>query len=189
MRISYCRSTTIVCWSGTPRGSSPDSYGFKRDDMTEEVKSAPTSGATAEAASDHLVEPENPLPKILIEEIPDRLRENAQKAGWASLTRVQERAIPYLRAGRDMMIQSRTGSGKTGAFVMPIVEKVDPNLKQCQALVLVPTRELAQQVCKEAERLGDGTGVRSVGVYGGVGYGPQLDGFKKGAHLVVGTAG
>jgi ATP-dependent RNA helicase DeaD len=156
--------------------------------MTPDEENPPTIGGV-ETPEDHLVEPENPLPKISLDDLPETLRDNARKAGWSSLTRVQERAIPYLRGGRDLMIQSRTGSGKTGAFALPILEAVDPELKQCQALVLVPTRELAQQVCKEAEKLSEGFGVRSVGVYGGVGYGPQLEGFKKGAHLVVGTAG
>jgi ATP-dependent RNA helicase DeaD len=87
------------------------------------------------------------------------------------------------------MVQSRTGSGKTGAFVLPILDRVDPSLAACQALVLVPTRELAKQVSGEAERLGAHMKVRTVAVYGGVKYGPQLDGLKKGAHLVVGTPG
>jgi len=102
---------------------------------------------------------------------------------------VQAKAIPYLRTGRDAMVQSRTGTGKTGAFILPILERVDPKLAQCQALVLVPTRELARQVTSDAEALAEGTGVRTVPVYGGVGYGPQLDGLRKGAHLVVGTPG
>jgi ATP-dependent RNA helicase DeaD len=72
--------------------------------------------------------------------------------------------------------------------VLPIIERVDPDLAQCQALILVPTRELAVQVGKEAETLSGGT-VRTIAVYGGVGYGPQLDAFKQGAHVVVGTPG
>src|SRR4029079_17376189 len=59
----------------------------------------------------------------------------------------------------------------------------------CQALVLVPTRELALQVFREAEHLGEGTGIRTIAVYGGVGYGPQIDAFKNGAQLVIGTPG
>ena len=67
-------------------------------------------------------------------------------------------------AGRDLMVQSRTGSGKTGAFLLPILTRIDPTKDYCQALVLIPTRELAQQVAKEAEILGEGSGVRSVAV-------------------------
>jgi len=59
---------------------------------------------------------------------------------------VQAQAIPYLLAKRDMMIQARTGSGKTGAFLLPMLERLDPKRNECQALILVPTRELAKQV-------------------------------------------
>ena len=146
----------------------------------------PTKGIAEE---ERLIQPEESLPEIGIEDLPETLREAAARAGWTRLTRVQATAIPYLLADRDIMVQSHTGSGKTGAFVLPIFEKLDPNLSHCQALVLVPTRELAQQVVKEAVMLGEETGIRTVAVYGGVAYGPQLEGFRKGAHLVVGTAG
>ncbi len=102
---------------------------------------------------------------------------------------VQRQAIPYLLAGRDLMVQSRTGSGKTGAFVLPILHRVDPRVRQCQALVLVPTRELAKQVEREAAILAGDAGVRTVAVYGGAAYGPQLAAFEAGAHVVVGTPG
>jgi ATP-dependent RNA helicase DeaD len=87
------------------------------------------------------------------------------------------------------MVQSRTGSGKTAAFMLPILDRVNPAKVACQALILVPTRELARQVAAEAEMLSGDSGVRIVSVYGGVGYGPQMDGFRKGAHIVVGTPG
>src|SRR5688572_7725699 len=102
---------------------------------------------------------------------------------------VQARAIPYLLADRGMMIQARTGSGKTGAFVLPMLERLDPAKRACQALVLVPTRELAKQVWQQAETMFAGSGIRSVAIYGGVGYGPQIDALRQGAHLVVGTPG
>lgn len=146
---------------------------------------APLPGGWGET----LIEPENPVPAITMSDLPVALREAALRAGWTELTRVQSSAIPYVLAGRDMMIQSRTGSGKTGAFVLPILDRIDPQLAQCQALVLVPTRELAQQVSKEVEMLAGDSGVRSVGVYGGTAYGPQLDAFRNGAHIVVGTPG
>ena len=79
-----------------------------------------------------------------------------------------------------MMIQSRTGSGKTGAYLLPILEMVNPLQNTTQALILAPTRELALQIATEAELLGRNTGVRSVAVYGGVGYRAQLDAFKAG---------
>ncbi len=88
-----------------------------------------------------------------------------------------------------MMIQSRTGSGKTGAYLLPILELVNPLQPGCQALVLVPTRELAVQVAGEAETLRIATGVQSIAVYGGVAYGPQEEAFRHGVQLVIGTPG
>ncbi len=102
---------------------------------------------------------------------------------------VQAQAIPYLLAKRDMIIQARTGSGKTGAFLLPMLERLDPKRNECQALILVPTRELAKQVSQEATTLCTDAGLRNVAVYGGVGYGPQIEALKKGAQIVVGTPG
>ncbi len=102
---------------------------------------------------------------------------------------VQARAIPLLLGGRDVMVQSRTGSGKTGAFVLPMLDRLDPATATCQALVLVPTRELAKQVAQQAELLCSQTGLRTIAVYGGVGYGPQVDALRGGAQIVVGTPG
>ena len=87
------------------------------------------------------------------------------------------------------MVQSRTGSGKTGAFLLPILDRLDPSRPTCQALILVPTRELARQVATEAETLTAGSSANSAAVYGGVSYRPQIDACKKGAHIVVGTPG
>lgn len=126
---------------------------------------------------------------LKLDDLPGPLQTAAANADWTSLMPVQARALPYLFAGRDLMVQSRTGSGKTGAFLLPILDRIDVSKAVCQALVLVPTRELAQQVAKEAGMLiGDGN-VRSTAIYGGVKYGPQLDALKKGAHLVIGTPG
>lgn len=136
-----------------------------------------------------LVEPKDALPEITLAELPAALQKAAAKAGWHKLMPVQAKAIPYMLAGRDLLVQSRTGSGKTGAFLLPILTRINPKQDVCQALILVPTRELAQQVAKEAEILGSTTGVRSAAIYGGVKYGPQLEALKKGAHLVIGTPG
>jgi ATP-dependent RNA helicase DeaD len=129
------------------------------------------------------------LPAAALADLPEKLREGAALAGWNELMPVQAKAIPYLFSQRDMMIQSRTGSGKTGAYLMPILEMINPYKAATQALVMVPTRELALQVFNEAAILGQPTGVRSIAVYGGVGYQGQLDAFKAGAHLVIGTPG
>jgi ATP-dependent RNA helicase DeaD len=129
------------------------------------------------------------LPEATMATLTERMQQAVARAGWKDLMPCQGRTIPYMMAGRDVMVQSRTGSGKTGAFMLPILDKVNPNKVACQALILVPTRELARQVAAEAEMLSGDSGIRIVSVYGGVGYGPQMDGFRKGAHIVVGTPG
>lgn len=134
-------------------------------------------------------EPEAALPELTLETLPQALRAACDRAGWTALTPVQAKGLPPLLKGRDMMVQARTGSGKTGAFVLPMLQLLDPSRAECQALVLVPTRELANQVAREAETLLADTGLRVIAVYGGVGYGPQIEAFKQGAHLVVGTPG
>lgn len=136
-----------------------------------------------------LTEPQDALPPISPGELPQVMLDAMKRAGWHKLTPVQARAIPYLRSGRDLMVQARTGSGKTGAFVLPILEQVNQDQNACQALILVPTRELAQQVTIDAQLLAGDQGLRTVAVYGGTSYKPQIEAFKQGAHLVVGTPG
>ncbi|MDH5509055.1 MAG: DEAD/DEAH box helicase [Nitrospinota bacterium] len=136
-----------------------------------------------------IVEPEDSLPEAELSTLPAKLQEAVKSAGWKTLMPVQARAIPYVRAKRDMMIQSRTGSGKTGAFVLPMVDRLDPEQSACQALILAPTRELALQVADNAETLCKGSGIRTIAVYGGVGYGKQIEAFRQGAHIVIGTPG
>jgi ATP-dependent RNA helicase DeaD len=128
-------------------------------------------------------------PELTMADLAAPLREAAARAGWSELMPVQSRAIPYLLKGRDLMVQSRTGSGKTAAFLLPILDRIDPKRATCQALVLTPTRELARQVSEEAKVLAGSTGMRTAVVYGGVAYGPQIQAFRQGAHLVVGTPG
>ncbi|MCC7361034.1 MAG: DEAD/DEAH box helicase [Anaerolineales bacterium] len=129
------------------------------------------------------------LPDVTLDQLPADMQAAAARSGWPGLMPVQARAIPYLRAGRDAMIQARTGSGKTGAFLLPLLELLNSRSATTQALILVPTRELARQVWQEAETICGGAGLRTVAVYGGVGYGPQIDALQAGAQVVVGTPG
>ncbi len=158
-------------------------------ETTHSLATAETADLDENVNSLDLVEPENALPDISLSELPQIAQEAAATAGWTRLMPVQAKAIPYLLAGRDLMVQSRTGSGKTGAFLLPILHKIQRNKRVCQVLILVPTRELALQVSKEAALLGEATGVRSVAVYGGVKYGPQTSALRDGAQLVIGTPG
>jgi len=133
--------------------------------------------------------PKEPLPEITLEQLSEPIAAGLKRANWEQLMPVQARTIPYLLGHRDLMVQSRTGSGKTGAFILPMLELLDPSRAETQALVLVPTRELAKQVNGDAQLLFGDSGLRSTAVYGGVGYGSQIDSFREGAHLVVGTPG
>ena len=104
-------------------------------------------------------------------------------------TPIQADSLPILLAGRDLIGQSRTGSGKTLAFGIPAVESVDAAIKTVQVLVLTPTRELAVQVGSVLHSLAEGTGIKTVLVYGGRAMGPQKDALRRGAQIVVGTPG
>ena len=109
--------------------------------------------------------------------------------GYESPTPVQEEAIPKALAGKDLVVQSRTGTGKTAAFGIPIVEKVDATKGGVQAVVLAPTRELAIQVAQEIAELGQGRGVKVQSVYGGDSMERQVEGIRAGAHVIAGTPG
>jgi ATP-dependent RNA helicase DeaD len=104
-------------------------------------------------------------------------------------TPIQNQAIPLLLDGHDVIGQAHTGSGKTLAFGIPIIEAVDPDSRATQALILVPTRELAAQVGSVLEALGRPAGMEVLVIYGGVGYQPQIDALRRGAQIVVGTPG
>ena len=104
-------------------------------------------------------------------------------------TPIQEKVIPHLMAGRDLVGQARTGSGKTLAFAVPLVEQCDPSVRQVQALVLVPTRELAIQVAGVVEALASSQQLRVALLYGGRSLKPEYTALKNGVHVIIGTPG
>jgi ATP-dependent RNA helicase DeaD len=109
--------------------------------------------------------------------------------GIVTPTEIQESTIPPLLEGKDVIGQAYTGSGKTLAFGLPLIEKIVPGNRWLQALVLVPTRELAQQVGDVLEALAKPAGIRCTLIYGGRAFGPQQDAIYGGAQIVVGTPG
>ncbi|HLA19651.1 MAG TPA: DEAD/DEAH box helicase [Dehalococcoidia bacterium] len=109
--------------------------------------------------------------------------------GICTPTAIQERAIPILLGGRDVIGQAQTGSGKTLAFGLPLMERCDGQQRQVQALVLTPTRELARQVGQVLAALGKGSGIKVALVYGGRPFGQQEAALAGGAQVVVGTPG
>jgi ATP-dependent RNA helicase DeaD len=104
-------------------------------------------------------------------------------------TPIQAKSLPLLFEGKDLIGQAKTGSGKTLAFAIPMVEKIDPAVPAVQALVLVPTRELAQQVGDVVTALAHGRRVKTTLIYGGKAMGPQVAALKAGAQIVIGTPG
>jgi ATP-dependent RNA helicase DeaD len=141
------------------------------------------------ALPENVVEPENPLPDATFEGLDDLTREALTLAGWTRLLPVQAKTIPYMNAGRDMIIQSKTGSGKTGAFLIPLIQILESDHAYPQALILTPTRELCLQIEAEFRRLTPNRALRCVALYGGVKYEPQIAALKEGVHLVVATPG
>ncbi len=117
------------------------------------------------------------------------IQRGVQELGWSTPMPVQSRVIPLMRERRDLIVQAQTGSGKTGAFGLPIVERVDAELRQVQALILAPTRELALQIASEMEVMGRHSGVEVLPIYGGTAYGPQLQGLQAGVQVIAGTPG
>ena len=107
---------------------------------------------------------------------------------WEEPTPVQEQVIPLARAGTDLMAQAQTGTGKTGAFAIPIIEKLHPS-KRIQCLVLTPTRELAIQVAGDFGDIGKYSGIRTVPIYGGQSINVQTEKIRRGVEIVVGTPG
>ncbi len=111
-------------------------------------------------------------------------------AGYETPSAIQAATIPHLLAGRDVVGLAQTGTGKTAAFALPILDRLDRSQKNPQALVLAPTRELALQVCESFEKYaGHSAGVHVLPIYGGQGYGVQLSALRRGVHIVVGTPG
>jgi len=109
--------------------------------------------------------------------------------GIKEATPVQERAIPVVRAGRDAIVQAQTGTGKTLAFLLPLLEKIKPKAEVAQALVVTPTRELAIQIAKVADYLGEALGVTSLVIYGGQDIERQKQRLRRHPQLIIGTPG
>ena len=112
-----------------------------------------------------------------------------EEHGYKTATAVQAATLDAGLAGRDMVVRSKTGTGKTAAFSLPIVEHIEAGARSVQGLVLAPTRELARQVAEEATALAQFKDIHVVAIYGGVGFGAQEEALAQGAELVVGTPG
>lgn len=122
--------------------------------------------------------------------ISEMLCEVLRVQGIHEPTAIQKKAIPLLMDGKDVIAQSQTGTGKTFAFVLPILEKIDPDNPSIQALIVTPTRELALQITQEVKKLTESkAGVNVLAVYGGQDVEAQLKKLKKGIQIVIATPG
>lgn len=118
------------------------------------------------------------------------LLKNLIKLGYENPTDIQAACIPQLLdGGADIIGQAQTGTGKTAAFSLPIIERIAPGTRKVQALILVPTRELAKQICDEIDRLKGERKIDVLAIYGGQSYSIQFKALKKGAHIVIATPG
>jgi ATP-dependent RNA helicase DeaD len=119
----------------------------------------------------------------------DARAQHLESLGFSEPTAIQAQAIPHLLAGRDVVGQAQTGTGKTAAFSLPILERIDIHLPAVQALILTPTRELALQVCQAIRGFNDDRRIKILTVYGGQSIEQQISRLNRGTHIVVGTPG
>ncbi|MGP1782854.1 DEAD/DEAH box helicase, partial [Shewanella frigidimarina] len=118
------------------------------------------------------------------------LLDNLKTMGYESMTPIQAQSLPAILNGEDVIGQGKTGSGKTAAFGLGLLHKLDVKRFRIQALVLCPTRELADQVAKEIRTLARGIhNIKVLTLCGGVPMGPQIGSLEHGAHIIVGTPG
>lgn len=122
--------------------------------------------------------------------LPAALTDNLTTLGYHTLTPIQQQALPPILQGRDLIGQAKTGSGKTAAFGLGVLARLNVKRFRVQSLVLCPTRELADQVAVEIRKLGRGIhNIKVLTLCGGVPFGPQLGSLEHGAHIIVGTPG
>ncbi|MEJ5998634.1 DEAD/DEAH box helicase [Corynebacterium sp. H130] len=122
--------------------------------------------------------------------LPAEVLKAIAKVGFETPSPIQSQTIPVLMEGHDVVGLAQTGTGKTAAFALPILARIDAKVRAPQALVLAPTRELALQVADSFQQFADHLGGLNVlPIYGGQAYGIQLSGLRRGAHIVVGTPG
>ncbi|WP_459611310.1 DEAD/DEAH box helicase [Corynebacterium urogenitale] len=169
---------------------------------TSDASNAPTDQVAETAAEQEIAEEsendekaedvseENEGPRFGELGLPDDVLDAVSKVGFEQPSPIQAETIPVLMDGHDVVGLAQTGTGKTAAFALPVLSRIDKSERHPQALVLAPTRELALQVAESfqsfSEHLG---GISVLPIYGGQSYGVQLSGLRRGAHIVVGTPG
>lgn len=117
------------------------------------------------------------------------LQENWEKSGFQQPTSIQDTAIPLILEGKDLIAESPTGTGKTLAYLLPLLNKVEPNSQSLQAVVLASSQELVMQVYQEFQKWSEGSGLRGTSIIGGANVKRQLEKLKKRPHIIFATPG
>lgn len=167
--------------------SRPYNKGMNEDDFLSGLDEPDPDSQDNPAEPPH--EPESEKVRFSDLPLPAEIRDRLLEKGFLYPTPIQELSIPVALEGKDLIGKAETGTGKTLAFTAPIMGKLDPERVGIQALVLCPTRELAQQVEEVASLLGEAVGIRVALVVGGIHAAQQLIQLRRGAQMVVGTPG
>lgn len=170
--------------------------------VASEAGAAPVDAAPASAARDAAGAPDAGLAQTLAQAeastigirfadlgLSGPMLASLESAGYERPTPIQAQAVPLALKGRDLMGLAQTGTGKTAAFTIPIIERLMGGPKRTRALILTPTRELCQQVEASFAKYGRGTGLEVISVYGGVGYEGQTKALREGVDVIVATPG
>ena len=153
----------------------------------EAVASEKTEAVELSEVEDEPVEDTNPFEEMGLS---PAVLASITKSGYVTPSEIQAETIPIVLANLDLIGQAETGSGKTAAFALPLLSKIDLDAKRPQILVLAPTRELALQVAASFDKYGANVkGFRSVCIYGGQSYEAQIRSLQRGVQVVVGTPG
>jgi superfamily II DNA/RNA helicase len=125
----------------------------------------------------------------IIAQLKPFLQQAWEKAGFETMTSVQTTAIPLIIEGKDVVGESPTGTGKTLAYLLPVLNKIDANMQNTQAVILASSQELVMQILSEIQKWGEGSGIKSASLIGGANLKRQIDKLKKSPHIIVGTPG
>ncbi|AGS34566.1 helicase [Corynebacterium maris DSM 45190] len=184
-------NTSEAVDSETAQNADTDNATTTRTNASEEAEAADLSAESAAPDADTKKNKDTDAPSGFDGlGLPEIVLDAVKKVGFETPSAIQEQTIPLLMDGRDVVGLAQTGTGKTAAFALPVLARIDKRERSPQALVLAPTRELALQVADSFQSFADNLGgIQVLPIYGGQAYGIQLSGLRRGAQIIVGTPG